>query len=247
MQLKLLACDVLTREICHCVARCPHTISLAFTPKGEHNVPEQLRARLQRQIDAVGEEDYQYDAILMGYGLCGNGILGLESRDLPVVIPRAHDCTTLFLGSKAAFQEHFGANPSQTWASVGYVERGGGTLAEDMTREAFGLNNQTRDELVALYGEENAGYMAEMLKIEHGSNELFFLDVPETRMPNLVERIQREANDNGLGLRTIPGSTRLIDKLIAGDWNDDEFLTLPPRHRVHAVYDHHQVIQAVPV
>ena len=82
-----------------------------------------LRALLQAQIDAVAAGNVEYDAVLLGYGLCGNSTLGLEARRFPLVIPRAHDCTTLFLGSKEAFQEHFGPNPSQTWASVGWSRR----------------------------------------------------------------------------------------------------------------------------
>lgn len=54
MIFKLLACDVITREVCHCIARSAHTIDPQFTPKGEHNASANLRALLQAQIDEIG-------------------------------------------------------------------------------------------------------------------------------------------------------------------------------------------------
>ena len=83
MRFKLLACDVLTREVCYCVARSPHVIDPQFTPKGEHNVPERLRDRLQGQIDALADDETRYDAVLLGYGLCGNSVVGLRAGYSP--------------------------------------------------------------------------------------------------------------------------------------------------------------------
>jgi len=53
-----------------------------------------MQARLQAAIDKV--EERQYDALLMGYGLCNNGIVGLTTKSIPLVIPRGHDCITVF-------------------------------------------------------------------------------------------------------------------------------------------------------
>ncbi len=40
MIIKLIACEVFTREACLCVANSPHTIDVEFTPKGAHNDPD---------------------------------------------------------------------------------------------------------------------------------------------------------------------------------------------------------------
>ena len=57
-----------------------------------------MQERLQ---DAVIRSDKAgYEAILFGYALCGNGLLGLTAFTVPLVIPRAHDCITLLLGSR---------------------------------------------------------------------------------------------------------------------------------------------------
>jgi len=245
MNFKLLACDVLTREVCYCVARCPHTVSPLFLPKGEHNEPDRLRSRLQNEIDAVTPEGIAYDAVLLAYGLCGNAVVGLVARDVPLVIPRAHDCTTLFLGSKAAFQEHFGDNPSQCWASVGYAERGDTLISDPSTREHLGVA-QSYEDLVAQYGEENARYLMDALRIEHGSDSIYLIDVPETHIAHLVERIRQGAVGECLSVVEIAGNLRLVEGLLAGGWPEDEYLVVAPGHRVSGVYDLDDVIAAEP-
>lgn len=246
MHFKLLACDVLTRETCHCIAHCPHTVDPAFTAKGEHNVPGRLRDLLQAQIDAAASGETTYDAVLLGYGLCGNATLGLRADRFPLVIPRAHDCTTLFLGSKEAFKEHFGDNPSQTWASVGYSERGGSILSDTSTREWLG-QVQNYEELVATYGEENAKFIFDTLNVTHDSTSIWFIDVPETRNDLIFRLVEEQARQTQKEIRRIAGSVRMIEGLLAGNWPESEYLVVPPGHEVEGVYDLDEVIRARPV
>lgn len=245
MNLKLLACDVLTREIGYCLARSPHMVNVTFSAKGEHNDAGRLREVIQTNIDAAASEEAAYDAILLAYGLCGNATVGLVARDLPMIVPRAHDCTTLFLGSKGAFGEHFGANPSQVWASVGYSERGESVISDTSTHGFWGLE-QDYAGMVATYGEENAKYLLETLRTQHGSDQLFLIDVPETRVEAVYARIREQAAALNLTVRAIPGSVALIDKLLSGDWPEADFLRVPPHHRIAGVYDLERVIEAVP-
>ena len=58
-----------------------------------------------------------YDAVVMVYGLCGRATAGITARDVPVVIPRAHDCITLFLGSRARYSEQHENQPGTYWYS----------------------------------------------------------------------------------------------------------------------------------
>src|SRR5271169_4196374 len=110
MRLKLISCEVFTRELCDTAARSVHQVDLAFLPKGLHDIGcAGMLSRLQAAVDAV--EAPQYDAILLGYGLCNNGIAGLTARTLPIVVPRAHDCMTLFFGSRDRYEDYFRKNP----------------------------------------------------------------------------------------------------------------------------------------
>jgi hypothetical protein len=105
MRCLLIACEVLAREAYTCAAKSPHSIDIQLLVKGLHDTPHRLRDRLQATIDAAStsaaEGSTSYDAVLLGYGLCSNSTVGLMARGVPLVLPRAHDCMTLYLGSRS--------------------------------------------------------------------------------------------------------------------------------------------------
>ena len=102
LKLKVIACDVLRREISFLASRSPCYIDVTFLSQGLHVTPDKLRAMLGEEIEKadkgihyshyLGNE--QYDFIILAYGLCDNSILNLSSSLTPLVIPRAHDCIT---------------------------------------------------------------------------------------------------------------------------------------------------------
>ncbi|GIV16933.1 MAG: hypothetical protein KatS3mg022_2368 [Armatimonadota bacterium] len=245
MRLKLIACEVLTREVCRYVADSPHTIDLEFTPKGAHDNSDNLRALIQSRIDEAESSPRQYDAILLGYGLCGNSTLHLRARKTRLVIPRAHDCCTLFLGSRQKFKEHFADAPSTPFSAAGYMERDGAYMRESSLSSSTGLY-ATLEEYIARYGEENGRYIFETLygsiKAAEG-NRVVFIDMPETRHLDALERCRALAEAEGKELVVLEGSSRLLRKLIHGEW-DDEFLIVQPGQRIIGVYDWDEVVKA---
>ena len=159
MRLRLISCEIFYREMCHVVARSPHTVDVEFLPKGLHDVSsEEMRARLQAALDRI--DNSPYDAVLLGYGLCNNGIAGLRAPLRPLVVPRAHDCITLFLGSAARHAEYSQTHPGVFFETTGWLERGGadGELSQLALGKKLGFL-QTYEELVARYGEDNARYL----------------------------------------------------------------------------------------
>ena len=79
----------------------PNQVDIEFLPKGLHDIGQAgMSARLSEVLAAVDET--KYEAVLLGYGLCSNGLVGLTARSIPLVVPRAHDCITLFLGEQGA-------------------------------------------------------------------------------------------------------------------------------------------------
>jgi len=235
MRLKLICCDVLTREVCHELYAAHNTVDPIFTSKGAHEKPEYLRGLIQNAIDDADKEGC-YDAVVLGYGLCGNAADGIAARSIPLVIPRAHDCCTLFLGSKERFIEYFGENPSLEWSSSGYMERGDSYIRQTQTGRLLGLDLD-HEQLVERYGEENAAYIMETLYPDRPGSELIFIDMPETRHLGYLDRMRKLAEESGKELKVYPGNIRLIRALLAGSWNEDEFLVVPPGKTIKAVYD----------
>jgi len=234
VRLKLISCEIFYREMCAAVARSPHRVDLEFLPKGLHDIGSaKMSARLQEAVDAVETE--RYEAVLLGYGLCGTGLVGLTARAIPLVLPRAHDCITLFLGSKERYLEYFQNTPGVYFKTSGWIERGetGGRL----TQLSFGKSGEgfTYANLVEKYGEENAQYLWEAMTPSYRQFSYIEMGVePDGRF----ERHTREqAAERGWKFEKLRGDMRLIDKLVAGDWDDEEFLVVPPGRRIVARYD----------
>jgi len=242
---KLIACEVLTRELCRYLADSPHTVDVEFTPKGAHDNSNNLRALLQSRIDEAEASPRCYDAILLGYGLCGNSTVNLTARTTRLVIPRAHDCCTLFLGSREKFKKHFADAPSTPFSAAGYMERDGVYMREPTLSSATGLY-ATLEEYIARYGEENGRYIFETLygsmKASEG-DRVVFIDLPETRHLNYLERCRWLACQDGKELVVLEGSGRLLRKLVFGEW-DEEFLIVEPGQRIVGVYDWDEVMRA---
>lgn len=239
MNLKLICCEVFMRPVCLAAAHSPHTIDLEFTRMNSHVSPEAMRKQIQEKIDAAGSG---YDAILLGFGLCGNSTVGLKAETIPLVIPRAHDCCTIFLGSRDRFLEYFGDNFSAEWSTDGYMERGG----EDYLRETevgrlLGLDGGYAG-LVEKYGEENAKFIWETLHPGMESRELTFITISEVSDRKYLDAFKSYARDKGRQLRIIDGSLRILENLINGKWDEEDFLTVPPGKAISAVYDHKTVM-----
>jgi len=246
MRLKLIACNVFEREACLCVARTPHLVDVEFTELGDHVRPERLREMVQGRIDAAGACGKPYDAILLLFGLCGNSAVGLKAPGVPLVLPRAHDCCTILLGSREKYREHFADNPSTPFSSVGYLERGDYYLRQEdgQNKMHFGDGYAA---LVEQYGEENAKYIWETMHPEHAGygNRAVFIDIPETAHLGYLERFKAAAEKDGKEVVRLEGSLRLIEGLILGRWDPAEYLVVPPGKTIQGIYDWNEVMRAV--
>lgn len=247
MRYRLISCEVFCREMMSLAARTPHTVDVEFLPKGLHDLgAAPMRQRIQAALDAVDEE--RYDAVLFGYGLCNNGLAGLEARGLPLVLPRAHDCITLFMGSKDRYMEYFHANPGVYFRTSGWIERGEnvGELSHRSIQRQLGLD-RTFEELVEKYGEDNARYLWETLcEQTHNYRQYTFIEMGVEPDDRFERKTHEEADARGWAFAKIRGDMGLMARMLQGDWPEDAFLTVPPRHRVVARYDE-SIIAAEPV
>jgi hypothetical protein len=115
----IIACAVL-RDVLRAPGTDPAT-PVILMDYGLHLTPLKMRAAIQAHIDALDTPH----RVLLGYGLCGNGLAGLQSRQHTLVIPRVDDCISLFLGSRAAYLQAFQAEPATYYLTPGWLECGG--------------------------------------------------------------------------------------------------------------------------
>ncbi len=246
MRFKLISCEVFYREMCYTISQSPNQVDLEFLPKGLHDIKASLMLeRIQDRIDATDES--LYDAILFGYGLCNNGIEGLTARKIPLVIPRAHDCITIFLGNKERYLSYFNNNPGVYFKTSGWIERGtpGKEFDQLSIQRKTGLE-LSYAELVKKYGEDNAKYLYEELeKYKDRYNTFTFIEMGIEPDDRFEKQTREDAEKAGWGFEKVRGDISLIQRLIDGQWNDDEFLVVKPGYRVIANFKDN-VIEAEP-
>jgi hypothetical protein len=236
MKFKVLACEVFTREIQFLAKHCVNKVDISFLPKGLHDLgQEKMLARMQEQVDAASGKGF--DAILLVYGLCNNGISGLTARDTQLVIPRAHDCITLFLGGRAEYKEQFEGQPGTYYRTTGWIEHESPDGAGDETiQQKLGLF-MAYEELVEKYGEDNAKYIQETMGsgVQHYSR-LAFIEMGVDGEQPFIEKSRAEAEQKEWNFEIVRGSMTLLRKLIDAEW-DSDFLVIPPGETVIASPD----------
>ena len=161
MRLKLIACKAIAREMGYLCAKSPNNIDVTYIRQNIHSYPDLLRKVLQDEIDLIESgNDYRtnennlnspymrdgFDAILLGYGLCSNVIVNLQSSKYKLVIPRAHDCITFLLGSKEKYTKYFNDMPGTYWYTMSWVECGAAAGDNNAEAEAQAYRDKGYDE-----------------------------------------------------------------------------------------------------
>ncbi|GAB4573726.1 MAG: hypothetical protein Kow0077_16940 [Anaerolineae bacterium] len=240
-----LTCEALSRSVYAAAAAAPHPVTVRLFTQGLHTRPPALRETLQAAIDRIDADECA--AILLAYGMCGTATVGLVARHTPLVMPRAHDCITLYLGSRERYQQEFERHPGTYWYSVDYMERqnpdapaaiGGGGLEISPTQyEAY----------VARYGQDMADMLvAEMQRWMAHYTRAAFVDTGLGDLAAFEEQAKARAAREGWVYERLEGNRRLVEMLVRGEWPEDEFLVVPPGHVIEASHDD-RILQVRPV
>ena len=243
LRLRAISCEVLARPVYLCAARSPHVVDVTLLRRRLHDTPVLLRGRLLAEIDAASQADPPYDAVVLAYGLCGGATTGIAAADVPLVVPRAHDCTTLLLGSRDRYEREFAAHPGTYWYAPDYLERsdtdGGGSAGG-----LVGIGATTDEAEAAAYadyverfGPDNAAYLMEVTGAWRSHyDRAAFLDTGVGDTSGAEQLVRREAQRRGWVFERLTGELVLIRRLLEGDWADD-FLVLAPGQRLAMSYD----------
>ena len=116
---------------------------------GLHDHPDTLRQEIQNQIAQI-ETDPAVEQIIMIYGMCGGELIGVEAQRCPLIIPRAHDCISLLLGSAERHQTVLRQNPATYFYSPGWIrgKRVPGPDRETYLRELYGQRYPDDPEII---------------------------------------------------------------------------------------------------
>ena len=243
MRLRAIVCQVLTREMEQVALLSPHSVELEILPMGLHDLGAEMRSHVQERIDAA--DSGLYDAILLGYGLCGRGTDGLRARTTPLVIPRAHDCITLLMGDRKKYAAYFADHPGVYYRSPGWVEfQAGQTLQPASASNRLG-ERRSREEFIAQYGEENGEYLYEQFTAyRRRYSGLTYISTGVASDSSCREKARDEAAKEGWSFEEVKGSTALLQRLVNGDWDAADFLVVPPGASVRGVLGD-EIVEAI--
>jgi len=228
---KVIACKVLLRELYLIASQTKATIDVMSMRQELHNTPDLLRSTVQAAIDSCENEDELYDAILLGYGLCSNGVVGLSSKKYPLVVPKGHDCITLLLGSKEKYKEIFDSfDGGIYWYSTGWIES---TMQPGKERYETTLAQYTEK-----YGEDNAQYLMEMEQAWFTNYKAaVYVGWEKLHQPQHWDYTQECAQYLGWKCAAYTGDEGLLQDMLEGEWDSDRFVVLQPGESIKATHD----------
>ena len=189
---------------------------VSYMDYGLHRFPNKMTLTLQDAIDTVEEPSL----IVLGYGLCGNGLQGIKARQHTLLIPRVDDCIAVLLGSRQRYHQEFDKTPGTYYLSKGWLESGSHPLSE-------------YEEYVEKYGQEDAAWVMDQ-QYQHYERLALVTHNEEDMVRYRPEAQEVAAYCERWGMRyeEILGSDvyvrRLVEVAAALDKADDDMLVIPP-------------------
>ena len=207
----VIACRVMEPELTRVISEgeagddCP---DIVYLDQVLHRTPGKLLSLVQEKIDQAAQTASR---IVLGYGLCSNGVVGVTARQQGLIIPRCHDCIALFLGSPARYHDIFHSKPGTYYLTPGW-------LAEK--KDPLGII----EEQVPKYGRETAQWVVEE-ELKHYTH-IALINTGVEEMAPLRARAMENAAALNKQYEEIPGSLDYFRELLLGPYTEEKFLRL---------------------
>jgi N-methylhydantoinase A/oxoprolinase/acetone carboxylase beta subunit len=168
---------------------------------------------------------------VVGYGVCGRGTVGIQARDIPLSIPKVHDCIALFLGGDAAYRDQFKKYPGTYYISAGWYEEKTEPLSQRKLSAYYGDEKLNYGELVDKYGEKAAKETFQFLSTwQKNYQRAAFIETGAKISPKYEKYAQEMATEYKWKYEKIAGKRILIEKLLTAEESTDEILVVAPNH-----------------
>lgn len=226
----IIACAVLAVDLKQSAAELGLDVEFKYLEAGLHNNPRLLREKLQAAIDALSATD-GCDRIVIGYGICGKGTIGVQARSVPLILPRVHDCIALFLGGDRAYQREFKKYPGTYYLSTGWCREKTDPGSQKGRWTYYGDQKLDFDELAAQHGEAAARQTFDFLNSWQKNYQRAAFIATGADTPARYERLAREmAAQYNWRYEKIQGSRALFKQMLTVQQSTDAILRVPPEH-----------------
>jgi hypothetical protein len=219
-RIALLACSVFEREIELHTRGAQHIAVARFFEMGLHDRPGQMRVTLQAAMGELDSRD-DIDALVLVYGLCGRGTAGLRPLRHKLVIPRAHDCITVFMGDKEAYASRQRRCPTCYYYTPGW-NRGRRVPGPEKL-------DLLKSELAKRFDPEEMAFLIECEREQWArNNTAAYLDLGTADAETEADYARRCAEWLGWKFERLQGDSKLLRDLLWGNWDASRFQTIEP-------------------
>jgi hypothetical protein len=232
MRIHIVACRVLTRELSALVAKSKNRIDISWLPQGMHDTPEILHRQIEAELGQIytqidnGQLRHTPEYIVLGYGLCSNATVNLTATRIALVVPRTDDCIALFLGSQARYLDYFNAYPGTYWLNSDWVS--------NMPSFEPDYLDKLRTKYMEEYDDEDT--VDYLMGVEHDSvanyKTVGYIDTATHDDAEDRALAQGYARRFDLEFRTFSNDSTMLEKMVAGDFDEKSFLIVKPGFKV---------------
>ncbi len=245
----VIACAVLAVDLKHSAKKMGLDIDYMFLEAGLHNNPTLLKEKLQAAIDDISASGL-CSRIIIGYGVCGKGTIGIQSRNVSLSIPKVHDCIALFLGGDGAYKDQFKKYPGTYYLSAGWCEEKTEPVSQRKQWTNFGETKLNFADLVDEYGKDAAEHTFDFLNSwQKNYQRAAFIETGAKKSPKYEKYARQMANEYHWKYDKIKGSQALIEKMIIADQSTSDILFVPPEHvigfdAIHSTLSAHPFLES---
>lgn len=215
----LIACEVFRPELERLLGVDSDRFDVTYVEQGLHETPDSLRQKVQEEVERL--EALGAQRILLAYGLCGRGLSGVTPKTSVLILPQAHDCIPVLLGTTQTQANECALGGSTYWLSPGWLK---------YPQSLFFRNREERyQDYKERYGDESAAYLIEMesLWLKNYTNVCLIHWAGWKNDAALLEESKAIARDAELPFRMLPGKPDILQALLEGG-EDSRFLHIHP-------------------
>jgi N-methylhydantoinase A/oxoprolinase/acetone carboxylase beta subunit len=226
----VIACAVLAVDMKHSAEKLGMDIEYKFLEAGLHSNPKLLKEKLQAAIDEISATGL-CERIIIGYGICGKGTIGIQSGSVPLTIPKVHDCIAMFLGGDQAYKTEFKKYPGTYYLSAGWCDEKTDPVSQRKQWTHFGEQKLHFDDLVDEYGKDAAEQTFDFLNSwQKNYQRAAFIETGAKTSARYEKLALEMAEEYHWKYEKIQGSQALIQQMITADMSTSDILFVPPDH-----------------